>query len=170
MEPVGRQLSDALSEPLIKAYRIGGFGLAFLILGAIFLAASVATPRGPLSYLIALVGFLLILIPCYFFYVKEIRPIASAKKGVQQNAELVNSVQEAGVKMTLAAKDIQAIALRYAGEFAELMGTVRPQLSRIPPLRRLLERSHFETAERFTQQVVVATGNLERESTVFSMR
>jgi hypothetical protein len=161
-DPEVRRLSDALSEPLIKAYRLGGFGLAFLVLGAIFLAASAAAPRGSLSYVIAGVGLLLVVVPCYFFYVKEIRPIASAQATVRRESELIDSIQDTALELTLAAKELQSLALANAREVSELLRVARPAISRIPVLSRIAESPQFERADWFTDKVVVATGRSEQ--------
>jgi hypothetical protein len=162
MEPEVTRLSDALSEPLTKAYRIGGFGLAFLVLGAIFLTASAATPRGLLSYVIAAVGVVLVVVPCYFFYVKEIRPIKAAQTQVQNNAELIDSVQAAALTTTRAAYELQALAFRYAEEVQELLQTARPAMMRIPLLKRIAESDEFERADWFTGRIVALTERSER--------
>jgi hypothetical protein len=162
MEPDVTRLSDALSEPLTKAYRIGGFGLAFLLLGAIFLTASAATPRGLLSYLIAAVGVVLVVVPCYFFYVKEIRPIKAAQTQVSSNAELIDSVQTAALTTTLAAYELQSLAYRYADEVGELLRIARPAMMRIPLLRRIAESDEFERADWFTGRIVALTQRSER--------
>jgi hypothetical protein len=162
MEPEVRRLSDALSEPLMKAYRLGGFGLAFLVLGAIFLAASAAAPRGSLSYVVAGVGLLLVVVPCYFFYVKEIRPIASAQRTVRRNGPVIDSVQDVALEMTLAAHDLQSLALANAREFAELMRVARPAISRIPVLSKIVESPQFERADWFADRVVAATERSEQ--------
>jgi hypothetical protein len=157
-----RRLSDALSEPLMKAYRLGGFGLSFLVLGAVFLAGSAAAPRGFLSYVVAGVGLVLVLVPCYFFYVKEIRPVAAARNTVARESELIDSVQATAVEMTLAAHELQSLALANAREIEEFMGFARPALSRIPLLNKILESPQFKQADWFTASVVAATERSEQ--------
>lgn len=161
MDPEVRRFSDAISEPLVKAYRLGGFGLAFLVLGAIFLAASVAAPSGSLTYLVASVGFLLIVVPCYFFYVKEIRPLASAQRTVRRESELLDSVQDAALEMTRAAYDLQALALTNAREISAFMQLARPAIERIPGLSTIAKRP-LERADWFTGTVVAVTQRAER--------
>jgi hypothetical protein len=162
METGLRPLSDALSEPLTKAYRVGGFGLAFLVLGAIFLATSAVSSRGALSYLVAAVGLLLVAVPCYFFYVKEIRPIASVQRQVKRNEELLNLIQEAAYKMTLTAYELQLLASRYADDVTAVLRVARPAMARIPLLARIAESSAFEQADWLGNNVVTLTGRSEQ--------
>jgi hypothetical protein len=51
-----KKLSDAVMGPLIKAYQIGGFGLAFLPLGALMMLTATFVAGGNLSYSLAFVG------------------------------------------------------------------------------------------------------------------
>lgn len=155
------RLSEALARPLERAYRLGGFGLTFLVLGATFLVASIAVPSEPLAYLVAAVGLLLIVVPCYFFYVKEIRPIKSAERTVRQNTELIDSVQETALEMTLAAHELQSLALANAREVEELLRLARPALSRIPVLSKIAESPRFDRADWFAGRVVAATERSE---------
>jgi hypothetical protein len=67
-----RPLAEALAAPLLGAYRAGGFGLAFLLLGASILTGAGFAGRGPVTYVLLGVGIVLVLIPCYFFYAKRI--------------------------------------------------------------------------------------------------
>jgi hypothetical protein len=60
------KLSKAISEPITEAYRTGGFGLAFLLLGALIIFTAAVSPLGPFVYPLASMGLILIVIPCYF--------------------------------------------------------------------------------------------------------
>ncbi len=76
---LGHSLYESLASPLTKAYRVGGFGLAFLLLGASLMLTAVIGRWGWPSYAAGIAGFVLVLIPAYFFYVKEVRPIGRAQ-------------------------------------------------------------------------------------------
>jgi hypothetical protein len=162
MEPGFKRLSDALSEPLTKAYQAGGFGLAFLVLGAIFLAASALAPRGVPSYLLAAVGFLLVVVPCYFFYVKEIRPIASAQKRVEENKELLDLIQDAALKMTNTARDLRALTYKHAEDVTQVLHVARPAMARIPVLGKVAESAEFERADWLASKIVSLADRSER--------
>jgi hypothetical protein len=95
-----RLLSDALSRPLIGAYRAGGFGLAFLLLGAVLMLLSATLLEGVVTYLIAAAGFALIVVPCWFFWLKEMRPISVAQRRVRENTEMIDAVQAMAVSLT----------------------------------------------------------------------
>jgi hypothetical protein len=161
MDPEVRRFSDALGEPLIKAYRLGGFGLAFLLLGA-FLLASAAAVSGPLGYVLAGLGLILVVVPCYFFYVKEIRPIARAQRAAKREAEVIDSVQDAALEMTRTADALSWLALTNAREISDLLRLTGPALQRIPGLGRIVGSPRFEQADLFAGQVVAATERAEQ--------
>jgi hypothetical protein len=90
-EPV-RLLSAAISEPIERAYRTGGFGLAFLFLGALFMLVAPFVPNSLLTLFLATVGFLLIVAVGSLFFFKELRPLARAERVTAQNKEMIDAV------------------------------------------------------------------------------
>ncbi len=130
-------LSEAISEPITKAYRVGGFGLAFLLLGALMIFAGAVFSVGPLVYPLAGIGLVLILIPCYFFYAKEIRPISIAQKALKQSSEMVDAVQDSAMEVTGLIHSLQALAFKHRDQLSSVLGAVQPQIKEIPGLDKL---------------------------------
>lgn len=129
---VKRPLADALAAPLLGAYRAGGFGLAFLLLGASLLTGAGIAGRGPVTYVLLSMGVLLVLIPCYFFYAKEIRPIDRARQAVASNEELLNELQQAAVSAAQMGLMLQAMVYKHSRDVNTVLSTTRSQLRRIP--------------------------------------
>ena len=152
-----KHLSDAIMEPLTRAYRIGGFGLAFLLLGGLLTLTATFLPRSPLSYLLATTGFLLIAVPCYFFYVKEIRPIARAQRGVIQNREMIDAVQATALSMTELTLEMQALAFKYADQVTHALDIARPQIRAVPLIGRLADHPALTTSDRLSRVIVSTT-------------
>jgi hypothetical protein len=50
-------------------------------------------------------------LPCYFFYVKEIRPISRVQETVGRNAEMIDAVQETAMSMTELTVELQSARL-----------------------------------------------------------
>jgi hypothetical protein len=142
-DPV-KSLSDAIIEPITKAYRVGGFGLAFLLLGALMILFGALVSGKIFVYPLALVGLLLVLIPCYFFYTKEVRPISMARKSTVRNSEVIDTVQSTAIELTNLTLDVQALAFKHADSIVQVMKIVRPQVRIIPrigkPIDSLLSR------------------------------
>jgi hypothetical protein len=114
-------LSSALEGGIARMYTLGGLGLTFVFVGALFLLASALIGRGPTSYTLAAVGLVLILAVLTLFYLREIRPIRDAQRAVTANADLVDTVQETALEMTGLARDLQALAFKYASEIGSLV-------------------------------------------------
>lgn len=157
-----KALSDALAEPLTKAYRVGGFGLAFLLLGGLLLLTASLVPRTEFSIPIALaasVGLILILLPCYFFYVREIRPIARAHEAVRQNAEFIDTIQKTAMSMTESALLIQAVAFMYSSEVKEALEVIREQIRPIPVIGQLADDPLIVGAANYSHTIADFTRN-----------
>ena len=156
-DPV-QSLADAISEPITKAYRVGGFGLAFLLLGALMmLTATLKGSTGIASYLLASAGLVLIVIPCYFFYVKEIRPISTVRQSVVENKEVIDLVQATALSMTDLTGDLQALAFKYANEVNQALGVVRSQIRPIPGIGQLADHPMLSTTHALSDGIVTTT-------------
>jgi hypothetical protein len=95
------KLSDAIGAPIVSAYKAGGLGLAFLTLGAsLLLAAFRWNDKGVFTYFILGVGTLLIFSTLTLFYFKDLKKLMNAHKGIQQNAELIDTIQQTALEMT----------------------------------------------------------------------
>jgi hypothetical protein len=156
-----KPLSDAIIEPITKAYRVGGFGLAFLLLGAIMILLGALISVGDFVYPLAFVGLLLIVIPCYFFYVKEIRPVSAARKLAAQNREMVDAVQATAIEVTNLTLVLQALAFKHAGQMVEVLEAARPQIKAIPVIGGAIDSRLLGKTDELARTIVSATGNVQ---------
>jgi hypothetical protein len=152
----GRPLSEALASPLIGAYRAGGFGLAFLLLGAAILTGAGFADRGPVTFVLLGIGILLVLIPCCFFFIKEIRPIDRARKAVASNEELINELQQAAVSTAQLGLMLQSVVYKHSRDVNAVLSTTRSQLRRIPfgLARQLADQPALVNADSLAASVV----------------
>lgn len=159
----GRPLADALAAPLLGAYRAGGFGLAFLLLGATILAGAGFADRGPVTYVLLGIGILLVLIPCYFFFIKEIRPIDRARKAVASNEELINELQQAAVSTAQLGLMLQSVVYKHSRDVNAVLSTTRSQLRRIPfgLARQLADQPALVNADALAVGVVSFSERVE---------
>ncbi len=159
----GRPLADALASPLVNAYRAGGFGLAFLLLGATMLTGAGFVERGPVTYVLLGIGILLVLIPCYFFFVKEIRPIDRARKAVAGNEQLINELQQAAVSTAQLGLMLQSVVYKHSRDVNVVLSTTRSQLRRIPfgLARQLAEQPALVNADALAASVVAFSERTE---------
>lgn len=153
-----KPLSSALTEPILKAYDAGRFGLAFLLLGAILmLAAFVRGAQDIFGYSILAVGIVLISASCALFFYSELRPLRQAQEGLRANRELVDEVQTAAVQLTELASELQALAFKHATLIADMLATIRPQIRRIPLIGGLADSETIVRADRLSANIVDAT-------------
>jgi hypothetical protein len=152
-----KSLSDAIMEPITKAYRLGGFGLAFLLLGALMMLAATFAATSRLSYFLAFAGLVLVVMPCYFFYVKEIRPISKVQETVGQSKEMIDAVQATAVSMTELTLELQALAFKHADQVATALEIARPQIRAIPVVGQVADHPMLASADDLAKAIVTVT-------------
>ncbi len=134
---IERPLSDVVfgfSDPVIRAFRVGGFGLAFLILGAfLMLSAFVRNTRDPLTYVIAGTGFFLMLLAAALFLFKDIMPLYRAKQNIDQKREIVDAIQRTALQMIEVTSDLQALAFKHATAAIAVSNKIRPIIRNVSP-------------------------------------
>lgn len=153
-----KSLSDAIFEPITKAYKAGGLGLAFLGLGAMLMLLAFSFPdRGPLAVVIVATGFGLVVLTCTLFLFKDILPLYRVRRGIRDNAELVDSVQTAALQMTEVASDLQALAFKHANTVAAVMQDIRPAVRRLPLVGMLADSETVVRADSLSASIVEYT-------------
>ncbi|WP_027341445.1 hypothetical protein [Hamadaea tsunoensis] len=156
-----RPLADALAAPLLAAYRVGGFGLAFLLIGASMLTGAGFVDQGAATYVLLGVGVVLVLIPCYFFYAKEIRPIDRARQAVVRNEELLNELQQAALSAAQLGLMMQSLVYKYSSDVNAVLIATRSQLRLIPFGERLANQPALVSADALAQSAVSFAQRLE---------
>jgi hypothetical protein len=152
-----KSLSDTIMEPITKAYRVGGFGLAFLLLGALLMLTATLIARGVLSYFLGGAGLVLILLPCYFFYQKEVRPISQAHKAVLENKDMIDAVQATALSMTELTLSLEALAFKHADQVVKALDVARPQIRALPLVGQLADQPALVRADRLSRVIVSTT-------------
>src|SRR5208282_6944833 len=108
-----KRFSDAISDPLIKAHRAGGFGLTVLTLGAILmLTAFFWNQPGPIRYIIVIVGAILTFFTLAYVYFKEFPRVRRGRASVVDNKEMIDAIQQSAIELTELASDLQALAFK----------------------------------------------------------
>lgn len=156
--PDFKPLSEAIFEPVNKAYKAGGFGLAFLTSGAfLMLIGFLLSDRGPLTYLLVGTGFLLIISTCLLFYLKDIRPLMKIQTHIEENTELLDAIQRSALEMTELASDLQALAFKHASQVSAVIQVIRPQIRALPVVGKLADSDALLTADTLSANIVQTT-------------
>ncbi|GIG62574.1 hypothetical protein Lfu02_69460 [Longispora fulva] len=154
-----RRLSDAVAQPIIAAYRAGGFALALLVLGALLMLSGATLASGVFGYVIVILGFVLVIAPCYFFYVREIRPLTRAQAAGEQSREMLDTIQDVAVMMTELTLQYQALAFKHADKVASAIETVRPIVRSIGFLNKVADHPAVVSTDNLARSIVRVTGN-----------
>jgi hypothetical protein len=153
-EPL-KPLSDAIFDPVTKAYKAGGLGLAFLGLGAFLMLAAFLLPeRGPFGYVIVGVGFMLVALTCVLFLLKDVLPLFRLRRGIRENRELIDAVQTMALQVTEVASDLQALAFKHASVVAAVMQEARPVLRQVPIVGRFADSEMVARADSLSSAIV----------------
>jgi hypothetical protein len=155
-----RRFSDAISDPLVKTYRAGGFGLALLFIGAIFmLTAFFWTGPTVIQYIVLLTGALLTFFVLVYVYFKEFPRLRRARASVAANKEMIDAIQQSAIELTAIASDLQALAFKNASQIAEVLTVARPFLRKIPLLGPVGDSEAMAKAEGLSRLIVNSTQN-----------
>lgn len=164
-----KPLSEALSEPLVKAYKVGGYGLVFVFAGTMLLLVALFFGEGILRYFVGVLGALMILAVLGLFYFQDIKKLVDVNENIQKNQELIDTVQETAIQVTDLAYTLQALAFKNADEIATVLTQVRsrvkdvaaiPLLSNIPGVEqigKIVDNRYVVKAEDLSKSIVATT-------------
>lgn len=164
-----KPLSEAISDPILKAYKAGGYGLVFVFTGTLMLLVTLFVERGIFSFILAVLGTIMILAVLYLFYFQDIKKLKDLHTSMQQNQELIDTVQATAIQMTDLAYDLQALSFKYADEVAEIITLIRenihrvttlPMISDIPGIEivsKVADNTYIVRAEDLSKSIVTTT-------------
>lgn len=153
-----KSASEAILDPITKAYRTGGLALAMLVLGAFLMFAATLVPQQWLTISLVAIGFVLISVVCCLFFVKELRPLARAQRIARQEGELIDSIQRASIELTDLALELQALAFKNSQQIDAALTALLPIVERIPRLGPKVANSKpVQGSSRLSRQIVALT-------------
>ena len=120
-----KPLSDAISAPIVDAYKAGGLGLTLVFVGTLLLLSTLLFGGSITAYVIGILGALIILTVLYLFYFQSIKPLKDLNDRVKKNQETINTVQQAAIQMTDLAYNLQSLAFKNADEVASFIMILR---------------------------------------------
>jgi hypothetical protein len=158
-----KRFSDAISDPLIKAHREGGFGLTLLTLGAmLMLAAFFLDQPGPIRYIIVTVGAILTFFTLAYVYLKEFPRLRRARANVVANKEMIDAIQQSAIELSEIASDLQALAFKNASQIAEALTVARPLIRKLPLIGKVADSEIMDKTEGLSRLIVASTQNARK--------
>jgi len=158
-----KRFSDAISDPLIKAHRAGGFGLTVLTLGAILmLTAFFWNQPGPIRYIVVMVGAILTFFTLAYVYFKEFPRVRRVRASVAANKEMIDAIQQAAIDLTELASDLQALAFKNANQIVEVLTVARPLIRKLPLIGQAVDSEALVRTEGLSRLIVTTTQNARK--------
>lgn len=160
-----KEWSEALSEPLLKLYSGGGWALALLFLGSLFLLVGALLAGGFGRVWLSFIGFVLLLAAGGYILVMDVRVKLRSSPLTAENKELINVVQEAALLLTDLSHQLQAYAFKHQDTFTRPRYTARQVVEEIQRSFRFaglpgiaeLERGDYPKAVVEIRQYVAKT-------------
>jgi hypothetical protein len=150
-----KALSEALYGSANQAYTASGFGLSFLISGALLMVTAFLWPtKRMISYTMMFIGSALIFFTCIIFYLRNVKPLLNIRNNIQQNKELIDTVQKSALEMTELASNLQSLAFKHADQAANFIKIVRPQIRILPVVGKLADSDIFNKTDILSSSIV----------------
>jgi hypothetical protein len=102
-------------------------------------------------------GLVLIGIPCAFFYVKEMRPIAQGSREVRKRREIIEAAQDTAIAMTNITMQMRALAFKNAEEVAKAITLMRPMIQ-AAGFARVANNRVLVNTDNMAHAIVAVTG------------
>ncbi len=126
-------LSDAIFGPIQKAYRVGGFALAFLGVGVLMMLTVFLSDttdwRGKVLFA---VGVLLVLATGVLFLLRDVMPLFRVQQRIAENREFIDAVQRTAIDLTTVLDSVQELAVENAERVTEAFDKLRPVVRALP--------------------------------------
>lgn len=152
-------LSDAIFGPIQKAYRLGGFALAFLGVGVLMMLVVFLSDRTDWrGKLLFAIGMLLVLATGVLFLLKDVLPLLRVQQRITENREFIDAVQRTAILLTTVLDSTQELAVENAERVTEAFEKIRPLVRALPAIGGLADsKVVVSTADTARQIVEIAT-------------
>src|SRR5882724_5692847 len=141
-------LSKHTLGALVIAWKAGREALTLLVIGTIAILAAFSlamTDRGGYAILFLVAGFALISLVAVKFYNEAVLPAKQARKQLEQNAELIDAVQEALLQLADIISKINEFALINANGIVAGIDQAKSAIAAVPLIGpKLLEAAYFK--------------------------
>jgi hypothetical protein len=143
---------------VVSGYKTGGLTLALLIVGAICILGGIGVAiRSPNSTMIIVpllaIATLIIAFILFEFYYRGVVPARKAALAIEQNKDLLNSVQSAALYLTDIVSEVNDYALLHSNEIVTGIHKAREAFAGIPLAEKLLPMVELTQAEQFGESV-----------------
>lgn len=148
-------LSDAIFGPIRKAYRLGGFALAFLGVGVLMMLVVFLSDRTDWrGKLLFAIGVLLVLATGVLFLLKDVLPLLRAQQRIAEHREFIDAVQQTAILLTTVLDAAQELAVENAERVTEAFERLRPLVRALPAIGGVADSKPVATTAATARQIV----------------
>ncbi|QCP54713.1 hypothetical protein FAZ95_38295 [Trinickia violacea] len=151
-------ISGALSRPMERLFRAGGFALAFGFSGLFLIVFSgiAGTYEGSLRFPIFSVGCLLTF-SCLAYFVFTGLKAKEVARSVKEDLPLLDALQHTAYQVAEVASVSQALAFRHLAKIQAAIEVITPLLEKWPPVRELAKKAGLTDSAKAASVIVAAT-------------
>lgn len=155
------KFSDNLAVSIEKLYRAGGFALVFIFIGILAMLTGHFF-GGPLSNWIFGIGALLNIVCLGFFLYVQLSGPIKARQAIQENKEMMDSIQEIALELTRTSSLLQSFMFKHIKQVDQILDTAVPILVKIPFVGEKLDDLGISDARNTSDLVVDFTIQAEK--------
>jgi len=148
-------ISGALSKPMERLFRTGGFALAFGFAG-LFLIIFAGISSGAMRVAIFVVGCVLTF-SCLAYFVYTNLKAKKATRSLKEDLPLLDALQKTAYQVAEVASVIQSLAFRHLSKIQEAVDAVAPVLEAWPVLGEAARKAGLTNSARMASIIVAAT-------------
>ncbi|HEY3567931.1 MAG TPA: hypothetical protein VGP73_08350 [Thermoanaerobaculia bacterium] len=153
-------LSDAIFGPVNRAYRVGGFGLAFLGIGVLLMLAVFLSDKTDWRAIgLFIVGVVLVIATGVLFLLRDVLPLLVVRNRIEQNREFIDIVQRTAVDLTELLDLAQELAIQNAEGISSILEKLRPVVRMLPAIGHVADSKPVVRTEETARSIVVIAKN-----------
>jgi hypothetical protein len=159
-------ISDGLSKPLERLFRVGGFALAFGFAGLLLMVFAGMSKRH-LSLPVFVAGFLLTFICLAFFVYSNIKAM-KATRILKEDLPLLDALQNTAYQISEVAALTQSLAFKHLQKIKLAVDAVAPYIENVPFIGDAAKKAGLTSSVNISTVIVTLTDSTK--NTVLSLQ
>jgi hypothetical protein len=146
------KLSESISQPLGRLFKIGGLILVFTYVGLLSMMLGYLV-QSSLSNWFFGVGVIITIFCLALFAFPQIYGPVKAKRLLKANEQLLDSIQDISIRLTETIYVLQSLMFKHCAEITTILEELTPLLTRLPVVNRV----NFSQTVDVSATIVTAT-------------
>lgn len=128
--------SESLSQPIERLFKVGGLILVFTYIGLLSMMIGYLV-QNSLSRWFFGVGVGVTIFCLALFAFPQVYGPVKARRLLRENEQVLDSIQEIGIRLTITISDLQALLLKHSQEVTAILERTAPILARLPVVNKV---------------------------------